>query len=202
MEIEKLAIFGDSGHAKDIEIIVRNKNPNCKIVFITHENESKIVEECSSYDFKFIIGIGNNSKRLEISNKYQSLNWVSVIAESCVYSPDINLGEGSFIGHSVFISHNVKIGSHVIINANASIGHDATISNYSQICPSSTIGGNGVTIGEGTFLGSSVTVINKKISIGDWSDISFGSIISKDVASNVVYQQYRKEIILRKGLHK
>lgn len=202
MEVDKLAIFGDSGHAKDIEIIVRSKNPNCQLVFITHENESKLVEECFSHDFKFIIGIGNNLKRLEISNKYKNLNWISVIAESCVYSPDVSLGEGSFIGHSVFISHNVKIGSHVIINANASIGHDATLSNYSQICPSSTIGGKGVTIGEGTFLGSSVSVINKKISIGDWSDISFGSIISKDVASNVVYQQYRKEIIIRKGLHK
>ena len=202
MEIDKLAIFGDSGHAKDIEIIVRNKNPDCELVFITHENESKSVEECSLSDFKFIIGIGNNLKRLEISNKYKNLNWISVIAESCVYSPDIDIGVGSFIGHSVFISHNVKIGCHAIVNANASIGHDSIISNYSQICPTTTIGGNGVIIGEGAFLGSSVSVINKKISIGDWSDISFGSIISRDVASNVVYQQYRKEIIIRKSFHK
>jgi hypothetical protein len=63
MDIDKLAIYGESGHAKDIEIIVRNKNPDCEIVFFPHENEREFVDEYSSSNFKFIIGIGRNSSR-------------------------------------------------------------------------------------------------------------------------------------------
>ena len=37
---------------------------------------------------------------------------------------------------------------------------------------------------------------NKPITIGEWSQISFGSVVSKSISAKKLFQQYRKDIIL------
>jgi acetyltransferase-like isoleucine patch superfamily enzyme len=193
---QKLAIFGSSGHAFDIQSTFLKLYPNGKVAFIKSDQENYYVEKYSNNGYGFIIGIGDNHRRKSISEKYKKLNWVSVISDSVFIGQGTTFEEGNFVGFGVFISHNVKVAKHTIINSNSTVGHDAVLCDYSHICTNVSIGGNGVTIENGAFLGSSVVTINKPITIGEWSQISLGSVVSKSIPARKLFIQYRKEVIL------
>ena len=185
---QKLAIFGSSGHAFDNQSTFLKMYPNGKVAFIKSDQENYYVEKYSNSGYGFIIGIGDNRKRKSIAEKYKNLNWVSVISDSAFIGHGTTFEEGNFVGFGVFISHNVKVSKHTIINANSTVGHDTVLCDYSHVCTNVSIGGNGVIIEKGAFLGSSVVIINKSISVGEWSQISFGSVVSKSISAKKLFQ--------------
>ena len=78
-----------------------------------------------------------------------------------VIAPDVSMGEGvrlsSFVNlYGCRIGDQVTIGAFVEIQAGASVGSQSKISSHTFVC-------DGVTIGEGCFVGHGVTFINDRI---------------------------------------
>ena len=195
--IDKLAVIGNSGHALDIRSTFLKINPKASVVCIEKQKEESLIQKYSQEGYKFIIGVGDNQVRYKLVKKYKYLKWCSVISPSCSIGDSTNIGLGTFLNSGVFISHHVSIGNHSIVNANSSIGHDTVIEDFCQICTNVSIGGKGVQVKLGSFLGSNTVVKNKRnLIIGEWSQVSLGSVISKNISKKKLFMQILKDIQL------
>ncbi len=140
--MNKLAIFGSSGHAKDIASVQKDNNSDCEVYFIEPQGEGETVNKLEEDGFEFIIGIGDNNIRKKVAQKYSHLHWANVVSHQAHVPADLQLGRGLFIGFGVYLSYNVEVHDHTIIHCNSVIGHDTVIGKYAQIAPGVCIGGN------------------------------------------------------------
>ena len=89
--MRNVGIFGESGMAKDIEDCILSNTKEINILFISKSNE-KDVQLMNEDDFGFIIGIGDNKIRFEISAKNPDLNWINVISDRSIIAQEFKLG--------------------------------------------------------------------------------------------------------------
>ena len=104
----------------------------------------------------------------------------------CDYGKFIEIGDGTFINYDCIIldACKVKIGQHVLIgprtciySASHPIDSSVRISGYNISKP--------VTIGDNVWLGGNV-VVNPGVTIGECSIIGSGSVVTKNIPSNVI----------------
>lgn len=189
----EVVILGAGGHAKVIADIIE-KNGDIVIGFLDDNIEiqgkvvygNKIVlgttneEDIEKYKEKhFIIAIGSNKVRKEISKKHHELNWYTAIHPNAVVANDVEIGEGTVVMAGAIINPGSKIGSHCIINTSSSIDHDNIIENYVHISPGSHLAGT-VIVKEGTWICSGVTVINN-VTIAENNIIGAGATVINNI---------------------
>ena len=196
--MKNVIILGASGHAKVLAEIVVKSNDNLigflddnevlfnKDIYLDKRVLGNLNDITKYKDNYFIIGIGNNKIRKDISLKYNDLNWYNAIHPNAVIASDVKVGEGTVIMPGVVINPGTIIGKHSIINTSSSIDHDNVISDYVHISPGAHLAGN-VSIGEGTWICMGVNVINN-IKIGNNDIIGAGATVINDVLDdNKVY---------------
>lgn len=198
---KKVVIIGAGGHAKVIADIIKKSGDIVygflddnieKNTIIIEYPESRVIgkirdcEKIQSEDFevKFIIGIGNNKLRKEISKQYK-LNYYTAIHPSVAIGLDVFIGEGTVAMANSCINTSVKIGKHCIINTGSIIEHDNVLEDYVHISPNATLGGT-VKIGEYTHIGISATVKNN-IEICKDCIIGAGAVVVKDIKEKGTY---------------
>jgi len=191
---EKVIIIGAGGHAKVIADIVI-KSGDCLLGFLddNKSGESLLgypvlgkIENINKFEktAKFIIGIGNNYARKDISEKY-NLEWYTAVHPSAVIAIDVSIGEGTAIMANAVINPSAKIGMHCIINTGAIVEHDNIIGDYAHISPNAATAGT-VSIGELTHLGIGATVRNN-ISICAECVIGAGAVVVKNIVDKGTY---------------
>ena len=111
---------------------------------------------------------------------YKLINW---IGSNALFSPDLIIGDNTFIGHGTGIHPFVRIGNDVSL-IDAKIGHHCQIGNHVFI--SNAILGGSVTIEDNVFIGMG-SIIKENTTIGKGSIIGMGSIIKEDVEPYSVY---------------
>jgi CMP-N,N'-diacetyllegionaminic acid synthase len=131
-----------------------------------------------------IVCTGNNDFKASCYNKIKetNLSLVNVIHPSAIISPNVELGEGVFIGPKVIINNNTIIGNNVLINTAAVIEHDNIIEDHAFIGPGCNLAGR-VKIKKKSFLGIGVNVI-PDIIIGENVLVGAGAVIINDVGDN------------------
>lgn len=115
----------------------------------------------------------------DTSNEYPVL-----IHPSVIISDSVTIGPGTIICASNTITVDISIGSHVIINIDSTIGHDVVIENFVTVLPSVNVSGNTV-LKECSSIGTGSAII-QGLQIGENSIIGAGSVVVKDIPSNVV----------------
>ena len=167
---KNVIIIGAGGHAKVIaDIIERNGDVLIGFLDDNQDMQNKVIykekkaigttQDIEKYkNLQFIIGIGNNQIRKEISQKY-NLNWYTAIHPNATIANCVNIEEGSVIMAGAIINTNATIGKHCIINTKVSIDHDNIIEDYVHISPGSTLCGT-VTIKELNWICAGATIIN------------------------------------------
>jgi sugar O-acyltransferase (sialic acid O-acetyltransferase NeuD family) len=182
-----LNIIGTGGHAKVVLDIAMQSN---QVIDAFYDDSSKsnktnfngfnVLSPIDKLtDGNAIVAIGNNKIRKEISNRFNNINWKTLIQTGTIISDNVVIRGGSLIVAGAILQTCTIIGEHCIINTNASIDHDCIIDNFVHISPSVTLCGN-VKIGEGTHVGAGATIIpNTKI--GKWCVIGAGAVVTKDV---------------------
>ena len=183
-------IIGAGGHAKVIADIVEKSGDNL-VGFLDDNPEAfgrvvykdrtvlgtiKDIEKYQGYNF--IIGIGNNQVRKNISSKY-NLNWYTALHPNAIIANCVNIGEGTVIMAGAIINPGTIIGKHCIINTKSSLDHDNLIEDYVHISPGATLAGT-VTIRELTWICAGATVINN-ITIERNNIIGAGAVVIKDI---------------------
>lgn len=194
-------IIGASGHAKVIADIIEKSAD--KVVGFLDDNvaintivagytEFKVIgkiKECEELQkknptYKFIIGIGNNKIRKEISQKYK-LNYYIAIHPSAQIGLDVKIEEGTVVMANAVINPSAQIGKHCIINTGAIIEHDNIIENYVHISPRVALGGT-VKVGENTHIGIGATVKNN-IEICKNTIVGAGAVVVKNIEEEGTY---------------
>lgn len=135
-------------------------------------------------DFRFIIGIGNNAVRRQLSEQY-ALSWYTAIHPSAVISPSATIEEGTAVMANAVVNAAARVGKHTIINTAAIIEHDNNIGDYCHISPRAALGGT-VRIGNDTHIGIGAVVINN-IEICHHCIIGAGAAVIRDICEPGTY---------------
>ncbi len=190
----KVVIVGAGGHAKVIADIVI-KNGDNLIGFLDDKKNGKIfleyevlgkISDIPSFpsDVKFIVAIGDNYIRKEISEKYD-VSWYTAIHPTATIALDATIGCGSCVMAKAVINSSAIIGKHCIINSASIIEHDNVIKDYVHVSPNATLCGT-VTVGNLSFIGSS-SVIRNNLQVADKVTIGIGGVVVKDITESGVY---------------
>lgn len=144
---------------------------------------------------QYIIGIGENSARKRIAQKYSSeINFINLIHPSASFGKGqheaIATAKGIIVCAGVRFTNNIQIGDFTIFNLNATIGHDSIIGEFSNISPGANISGN-VHIEKGCLIGTGASINQgsdmKPLVIGLNTIIGSGTVVVKDCEPNSVY---------------
>lgn len=91
----------------------------------------------------------------------------------------VNLGLGNYIQESVVVQAGVSIGNNSSIHIGSMIGHETTIGHSSFIAHGCNLSGF-TKIEDGVFLGAGVSTV-PRVTIGKWSIVGTGAVVTKDI---------------------
>lgn len=196
---KNVIIIGAGGHAKVIADIIEKSGD--EIVGFLDDNKkmgTTIIKEykmlgdfnnrfplaIANSDYEFIIAIGDNKKREEISHS-PNLKFYTAIHPSAQIGLDVEIQEGTVIMANACINSSAKIGKHCIINTGAIIEHDNIIEDFVHISPNVALGGT-VKIGENTHVGIG-SIAKNNITICKNCIIGAGAVVVKDILEEGTY---------------
>lgn len=196
---KKVVIIGAGGHAKVIADIIEKSGDEIvgflddnKEIGTTIINEYKVIGDLNNRftmavtkeNLEFIIAIGDNKKREEISHS-PNLKFYTAIHPSAQIGLDVEIKEGTVVMANSCINSSAKIGKHCIINTGAIIEHDNIIEDFVHISPNVALGGT-VKIGKNTHVGIGSTIKNN-ITICENCKIGAGAVVVKDIEKEGTY---------------
>jgi sugar O-acyltransferase (sialic acid O-acetyltransferase NeuD family) len=198
----KIVIFGASGHAKSIAVILELLNyeilgfidsflpKGTKVLNYQTLGDESLLADCYN-NFgtnQFVISVGSIEDREYVVKLLKQLN--TEIEFPSIFSPLSNvakyteIGQGSFIHSNSLVNVECKIGDFCIINSSCTIEHNSIIGNFCNISPNAVVGAY-VNIKPNTFIGASAIVL-QKISIGQQSVIGAGHLVKMNIPDNVL----------------
>jgi sugar O-acyltransferase (sialic acid O-acetyltransferase NeuD family) len=107
------------------------------------------------------------------------VSFFTFVSPDAIIGKFASIGAGTFIGPHVVLGPNVTLGEGVFLNTATLIGHDVSIGRFTSVMANCNIAGY-CRIGEGSYLGSSVTIIPKRV-LCDGAFIGAGSLVISHV---------------------
>lgn len=104
------------------------------------------------------------------------------------FSPNIQISYRCNIGYGLYIGH----GGPVIVSRYTSFGDNVNLSQFTTIGTNDNIG---ATIGSNVYIGPNVCIVGN-VTIGDNVTIGAGSVVTKDIPSNVTVAGNPAKIII------
>jgi len=200
--MEKVAIWGASGHAMVVADILRvqrkyeivgyldNVNPNnhgkmfCGSPILGGEEQiPSLLKQGVQH---LIIGFGNSDARLALAVRMKTIGFDLAIAihPKATIASDVQIKPGTVVAAGAVINPGCKIGENVIINTSSSIDHECIIDDGVHISPGVHLAGN-VSIGRATWVGIGTSII-ERVSIGSRTIIGAGSVVVGNIPEQVV----------------
>ena len=131
---------------------------------------------------KAILGIGSNEARQRLASELD-LDWVSAVHPFSSVDPSSTVGIGTVVCAGAIVQAEANVGAHVILNTKASVDHHTKVGDYSHVAVAHLAGN--ASIGEGVFLALH-SVVLPGITVGRWSTVGAGAVVTKDVAPNTL----------------
>lgn len=193
--MKMLAILGASGHGKVAADIAELNGWNKIVFFDDAWPELKSVgvwdvvgdtsDLLSSGFTNVFVAIGKGDIRKEKAEvvSRSGKNLVTLIHPSSIISKYSSISDGSIVCEGAVIKAFSHIGKFNIINSNSTIGHDCIIKDACHISLGATIAGD-VLLETNSWVGNSAS-IRQNIRIGKNVMIGSGSVVVKDIPSNV-----------------
>jgi sugar O-acyltransferase (sialic acid O-acetyltransferase NeuD family) len=183
-------IFGAGGHARVIASMLRAPTTfliSSQIAQADEMPEATFFAQLEDHATQDVyIGIGDNAVRRRIFDKLKAsgITVANCVAETAFVARDAELGEGVVVCPGSVVGARARIGSNTIINTLSGIDHDCILGDHSQVTVGVTFGGT-VSVGTNCFFGMKSAVF-PNTTIGDNVVVMAGSLVTKDVPSNVM----------------
>jgi sugar O-acyltransferase (sialic acid O-acetyltransferase NeuD family) len=209
----RVLLVGAGGHAQVVaDILLRIHQDDNDIVPIGYldDNPGLVghtylslpvlgrIEELSSIAHDAIlIAIGDNATRCRLFSllKSKGEQFATACHPRAVIAPDVPLGAGTVVCAGVVVNTGSVIGANVILNTGCTVDHHNQVGDHVHVAPGVHLGGD-VRIGEGALLGIGTTVMPQR-QVDEWSIISAGSLVHRDVGARVVAAGVPARIIRR-----
>lgn len=195
--MNKNILIGYSGHSyvvieaakkRDMNIIgyadVQETNSNpYNLNYLGFEKKEDFSEWNKNYGF--ILGIGDNRRRLEVANFIQKRSeyLTTIVHPNSLISANVMFDNGSFVGAGAIINSEVSISDFVIVNTGSIVEHECLIGTASHVAPGVVLAGN-VEVGERSFIGAN-SVIKQGVKIGDDVVVGAGTVVLKDIPNGI-----------------
>ncbi len=143
---------------------------------------------------RYALGLGKpkDKKKLAEMLKLRGMNFINVVSDWAHISPDIVMGEGCFISPGAIVGCDVKLGNFVNINGSM-IYSGAQIEDYCTTTGFTVV--ERAVIHEGVYIGSKA-VIMQDCEVGEWSNVSVGSVVTGNIRPNTtVFGMPAQEIV-------
>lgn len=192
---KKLILIGAGGFAKSIIDSIDKDKFDLKGFIDTYKtgehrdinilsNSLEKISEAKRYSY--FIAIGNPDVRSLFMHqlKEMDLDVANIIDSTSIIAKDAILGNGIYIGKMSIINPDTKLGDGVVVNTRSLVEHGCEVGYCSNISTNVVMNGD-VVIGSRSFIGS-CAVINGQLTVGNDSIIGSGSVVIRNVRSNVV----------------
>ncbi len=192
LDRKPLVIIGAGGYAKSV-IDSIDHNVYKIIGFIDEKNKNPMhlgypIISDRFDDIKgselccYFVAIGNNKVRKKWYEGLlrKGLECVSIVDRSAIVSSAASIGHGCFVGKMAIINSKAQVGDNVIVNTKALIEHGCHVESHANLSTNSCINGD-VHVEEGAFVGSCSVTLGQK-TVGAWSTIGAGAVVTHDVA--------------------
>jgi len=203
----RLVILGTGGTSRDILDAVRDLNDMAgparyECVAFLDDNAAlwdltlhgvpvrgPLAAACGFDDCLFVNGIGSpqNYRGKEAIIGAVGLpieRFATIVHPTASVSRTARLGRGTAVLQHVTIASNACVGNHVVVLPNSIVSHDVHVGDYTCIAGGASISGD-ARVGRGCYIGTSAAIIGGAI-IGDGSLVGMGSVVLRNVASDVV----------------
>lgn len=124
-------------------------------------------------------------RRLYLAVKTAGFDCVSYVSSQAMVSPEVEIGENTFVQEYVTLQRNARIGDNVFLGSGTSVGYHSVIEADCSSGAHATIGYS-CRIGCGSFLGTGCCVTDGRSVAADCI-IGAGAVILKDTAVGRVY---------------
>ena len=189
--MKDLVIIGGGGHAKIVLSVAMATGFN--VIGILDDDASKAgakilgVPVIGSTNLlrkgifeRAVIAVGDNKKRQSIAETYSDLcEWAILIHPQSIVHSTCYINERTVIVCGAVVQPDAIVGKHCIIGISASLSHDCFLGDFVHIAPGVRLTG-GVRVEEGAFVGAGAVVIPQR-TVGEWSIVGAGSVVTKDV---------------------
>ncbi len=196
--MNKIVIIGAGGFGREVEMLISQINNKKKkwdlIGFLddgvaqgTKIGKSKVLGPIQIInnleDVNFVIAIADTVVKRKVINEINDkIKPAILIHPSVILGERVIVGEGTILCAGNIITEDIYIGSHVILNLMCTVGHDTVIRDLCSFMPSVNVSGE-VVIEQGVFMGVGSKIINR-VTIGEFSKIGAGAVVSKDLPAN------------------
>ena len=202
--MSRIGIFGTSGMAREAGDIAWELG--LEPVYVARDlaemdayafpGQIILESDIDSYqDIGYVIGIGDNSIRQHIAQRYTGrLRFTNLIHPSASFGRGqremLEGKRGVIVCAGVRFTNNTQVGDFCIFNLNSTISHDVVIDECVYVAPGAHITGN-VHIEARVWIGTGVAVnqgaVNHKRRIGADTTIGAGAVVVKDCEPNAIY---------------
>lgn len=196
-----LGIFGTSGFAREVADIAIDAG--YAPIFIAREDgegaadigEVMLERDVGKHaDMTFAMGIGDNSVRAKIAERFRGLPFPNLIHSTASFGHHqraaIEAGRGIVVCAGVRFTNAISVGDFTIFNLNATIGHDCVIGDFVNVAPLAAISGN-VHLDHGCWIGTGAAVNqgmpDHRLTVGANTIVGSGSVVVRDCDPNAVY---------------
>lgn len=202
-----IILLGAGGHAKDTIKNIREYNLDCRkaarlnIVCCLDDmnprpgdgllghpvsGDLSVLQSRARRNARVLCAVGDplNRKRFVAKAARYKPEYLTFVHPSVKLDASIRIGRGSSVFASAVLSAFVTLGEHVSCNYQCSVSHDSVLADFVTLCPGVNVSGRAA-VGEGTLMGVNACCANN-LSIGAWSVIGAGAIVSKSVPARSV----------------
>lgn len=200
--MKDLVIFGTGGFAREVHELVEDINEiraEWNLLGFLDGNSERWGTEVHGLpvlggpswlkdhpEVHVVVAVGNTAVRQRLVHQMRGTGhqaFATLVHPRALVGRRVTIGTGSIICAGTVITTDIQIGQHVIINLNCTVGHDSRLDAFVTIAPGVNVSGN-VYVAPGCDLGTNSTII-QGLSIGHWSILGAGAVVSKDVPPNV-----------------
>lgn len=136
---------------------------------------------------QLVLGLGLPNVKSAVVTRLAplGLQWKTVIHPRATIGPNVEIGQGSYVGPGAILTVNTRVGSFVTINMHCQVAHDGSVEDFATLHPDVHLAGC-VVVGKGAELGTGAIVI-PGLSIGPWAVLGAGCTAVESLAGGRTY---------------